>query len=69
MIWNVASHTLLNFLSEDKAICERVQRGVTGNFVPGRLVPLERVVADFGHYLNWRLNEVEPPGVHSEPGR
>ena len=50
-----------DFLPEDKAICERVQRGVSGDFVPGPLVPMERVVADFGHYLNWRLNDVEPP--------
>ena len=50
-----------DFLREDKAICERVQRGVTGEFVPGCLVPIERVVVDFGDYLNWRLNDVEPP--------
>lgn len=65
--WGAGAHGLLDFLSEDKAICERVQRGVTGNFVPGRLVPLERVVEDFGHYLDWRLNNVQPPAVHSEP--
>ena len=63
----VGANGLLDFLSEDKAICERVQRGVSGDFVPGRLVPLERVVEDFGHYLNWKLNDVEPPAVHSEP--
>ena len=61
------AHGLLEFLAEDKAICERVQRGVSGDFVPGRLVPMERVVEDFGHYLNWRLNSVEPPAVHTEP--
>ena len=22
--------------------------------------------ADFGHYLNWRLNDVDPPAVHRE---
>lgn len=55
-----AAHGLLEFAAEDKAICERVQRGVSGDFAPGRLVPLERVVEDFGHYLNWRLNGVEP---------
>ena len=54
-------------MSEDKAICERAQRGVSGDFVPGRLLPVERVVEDFGHYLNWRLNGVEPPAVHAEP--
>ena len=56
-----------DFLAEDKAICERVQRGIKGDFAPGRLVPIERVVADFGHYLNWRLNRVEPPPVYTEP--
>jgi len=33
---------------------------MSGNFAPGRLVPMERVV-DFGHYLNWRFNDVAPP--------
>ena len=33
------------------------------------LPPMERVVADFGHYLNWRLNHVEPPPVHTETTR
>ena len=61
-----ADYSLPDFLSEDKAICERVQRGFTGDFTPGRLVPMERVVADFGHYLNWRINGVEAPAVHSE---
>ena len=61
-----AAYSLPDFLPEDKAICERGQRGVTGYFEPGRLVPAERVVADFGHYLNWRLNDVEPPAVHTE---
>ncbi|MCY4013458.1 MAG: aromatic ring-hydroxylating dioxygenase subunit alpha [Gammaproteobacteria bacterium] len=55
-----AAYSLPDFLAEDKAICERVQRGMSGDFVPGRLVPMERVVADFGHYLNWRLNDVAP---------
>ncbi len=50
-----------DFLLEDKAICERVQRGASGEFAPGSLVPIERVVGDFGDYLNWRLNDVEPP--------
>lgn len=60
------NYTLPDFLSEDKAICERVQRGAVGDFRPGRLLPVERVVEDFGHYLNWRINDVEPPSVHSE---
>ena len=60
------AYSLPDFLPEDKAICERGQRGASGDFVPGRLVPMERVVADFGHYLNWRVNGVDPPTVHVE---
>ena len=60
------SYSLPDFLPEDKAICERGQRGASGDFTPGRLVPMERVVADFGHYLNWRLNGIDPPAVHTE---
>ena len=63
---SAAGYSLPDFLPEDKAICERGQRGAIGDFSPGRLVPAERVVADFGHYLNWRLNGVEPPAVHKE---
>ena len=63
---SAAAYSLPDFLPEDKAICERGQRGASGNFVPGPLVSMERVVADFGHYLNWRLNDIEPPGVHTE---
>ena len=62
-------YSLPDFLPEDKAICERGQRGASGDFSPGRLVPAERVVADFGHYLNWRLNNIEPPPVHTEASR
>ena len=39
-----AGYALPDFLSEDKAICERIQRGFSGDFVPGRLLPVERVV-------------------------
>ena len=63
---SAAAYPFVDFLPEDKAICERVQRGATGDFKPGRLVPIERVVADFGRYLDWRLNGVKPPGVHVE---
>ena len=66
---SAAAYPMVDFLPEDKAICERVQRGVAGDFAPGRLVPMERVVADFGHYLDWRLNHVEPPPVHTETTR
>jgi phenylpropionate dioxygenase-like ring-hydroxylating dioxygenase large terminal subunit len=57
----VAVAAVPDFLPEDKAICERGQRGAAGDFEPGRLLEVERVVADFGHYLNWKLNGVEPP--------
>jgi len=60
-----SAYGLPDFLPEDKAICERGQRGAIGDFTPGPLVPVERVVADFGHYLNWRLHGVEPPAVHT----
>ncbi len=60
-----AAYLLPDFLPEDKAICERGQRGAGGDFTPGQLVPMERVVADFGHYLNWRLHDIEPPAVHT----
>lgn len=59
-----AGYSLPDFLPEDKATCERGQRGAAGDFSPGRLVDAERVVADFGRYLDWRLNGVEPPAVH-----
>jgi len=67
------AHGLLKFLFEDKVICERFQRGVGGDFAPGRLAPMERVIEDFGHYLNWRLNGVEPraappPTMSCSPG-
>ena len=67
---SAAAYPVKDFLPEDKAICERVQRGASGDFAPGPLVPMERVVADFGHYLNWRLNDVEPPPpAYAEPSR
>lgn len=61
----VAVAAIPDFLPEDKAICERGQRGAAGDFEPGPILDVERVVADFGHYLNWRLNEVAPPEPHT----
>ena len=58
-----ATFAVPDFLPEDKAICERGQRGAQGDYQPGQLLEVERVVADFGHYLNWKLNEVQPPAV------
>ena len=62
-----ATYVIPDFLPEDKAICERGQRGAEGDFAPGQLLEVERVVADFGRYLNWKLNGVEPPAVHTRP--
>ncbi len=52
-----ATLALPDFLPEDKAICERGQRGAEGDYQPGLLLEVERVVADFGRYLDWRLNQ------------
>jgi len=57
---------LPDFLPEDRAICERGQRGALGDFEPGPLLEIERVVQDFGHYLAWQLNEAAPPAVHTQ---
>ena len=64
-----SSLAIPDFLPEDKAICERGQQGARGDFAPGQLLEVERVVADFGQYLNWRLNDVEPHAVHQGPTR
>lgn len=61
-----AAVALPDFLPEDKAICERGQLGAQGDYQPGQLLDVERVVADFGHYVNWRLNGVVPPAVHTK---
>ncbi len=58
------------FLEEDRAICERVQTGMAARAsVGGRLVPLERVVVDFHHYLAWHLTGESPPERHMEATR
>ena len=55
------------FLEEDRAICERAQAGMAAKLSRGgQLVPLERVVVDFHHYLAWRLTGERPPGRHVE---
>lgn len=57
------------FLEEDRAICERVQTGMAARASNGgRLVPLERVVVDFHHYLGWQMLGEEPPPPHIERG-
>ena len=58
------------FLEEDRAICERVQTGMAARAsAGGRLVPLERVVVDFHHYLAWHLIGESPPERHVEATR
>ena len=55
------------FLEEDRAICERAQAGMGAQLsTGGRLVPLERVVVDFHHYLAWRLTGASPPERYVE---
>ena len=64
---SAVAYPMVDFLPEDKAICERVQRGVSGDFVPGRLVAMERVVAGL-----WSLLELATQqggaagGVHGD---
>lgn len=53
------------FLEEDRAICERAQRGMAARrSAGGQLVPIERVVVDFHHYLGWQVLGEEPPPRH-----
>ena len=55
------------FLEEDRAICERSQLGMAARESSGgRLVPLERVVVDFHHFLGSRLLGATPPPAHVE---
>ena len=49
-----------DFLSEDKEICQRVQAGIAGDFIPGQLLKIERVVIDFGRYLHEKLRAETP---------
>ena len=65
----LTGHALPDFLPEDRAICERGQRGARGTFRPGKLVALERVLVDFHRYLAWRLLGTEPrPSDLEAPG-
>ena len=48
-----------SFFEEDKAICERVQRGMRSRHAKGgKLVDMERVVVDFHNYLATRLGQL-----------
>lgn len=49
------------FFAEDKAICERVQKGMLAKHSRGgKLVELERVVVDFHQYLSTKLFDEKP---------
>ncbi|NQY56624.1 MAG: hypothetical protein HRT86_09100 [Ilumatobacteraceae bacterium] len=50
-----SSSAMGNFPAEDRAICERIQRGVSGEYTPGPLVPMEHIVVDFHHALDCAL--------------
>ena len=52
---SISNMVIPDFLPEDKTICERGQRGASGDFQPGRLVPMEQVLVDFHEYLVDRL--------------
>ncbi|MEO1058969.1 MAG: aromatic ring-hydroxylating dioxygenase subunit alpha [Actinomycetota bacterium] len=54
-----------DFLVEDRAICERVQRGVSGEYAPGPLVAMEHIVVDFHHFLDRRLHGSPVPPVRT----
>ena len=55
------------FLEEDRDICERAQRGMAARHSRGgQLLPIERVVVDFHHYLGWQMLGEEPPSRHVE---
>ncbi|GAA5314814.1 MAG: aromatic ring-hydroxylating dioxygenase subunit alpha [Candidatus Pelagadaptatus aseana] len=53
------------FFAEDKAICERVQRGVNSQFGRGgSLLEVERIVVDFHHYLASRIAGEKGTGIY-----
>lgn len=60
--FNWSAETMLpgDFLAEDKEICQRVQSGISGDFSPGQLLKIERVVVDFGRYLHGKLHAGTP---------
>lgn len=54
-----------DFLPEDRAICERVQRAAGGDYEPGVLVPMEQVLVDFHHFLARQLHGADVPPVRA----
>lgn len=59
------------FVDEDRAICERVQRGAAARFTPGPLLDIEQPLGDFHDYLAWRLVHATPaqPVIAAPPGQ
>ena len=55
----IGAASFVDFLSEDKEICERVQSGMSGAYAPGQLLQVEKVVGDFGDYLFRKFNDQE----------
>ncbi|MYF09471.1 MAG: aromatic ring-hydroxylating dioxygenase subunit alpha [Gammaproteobacteria bacterium] len=56
------------FFEEDRLICERVQNGMSAvKGRGGKLVDLERVVADFHQFLATRLFDLPPTAFCEEP--
>ena len=57
------------FFEEDRRICERVQRGMgAAKGRGGKLVDMERVVADFHQFLATRLFDLPPTAFYEEAG-
>ncbi len=53
------------FLAEDKAICERVQRGMSARVGRGgTLIEMERIIVDFHRYLASRMGAVIEPATY-----
>ena len=59
IVAGAAGAVIPDFLPEDKAICERGQRGASGDFEPGPILDVERVLVDFHHYLARQLHGFE----------
>ena len=56
------------FFSEDKAICERVQKGMRATSTQGgKLVPMEKVIADFHQFLGNRLFDTPVSKFYEAP--
>ncbi len=60
--------SLAAIMQEDKALCERAQRGMRSRRgKPGPLVELDRPISDFHRYLGWKLfGHALAPAWHAE---